>query len=102
MPLPNDEWSKGKCGFKGLQYMALEIPSILSPVGVNSEIITHGINGYLASTQAEWEHYLTILIQDAELRKRIGIAGRKTIENYYSIESQKQRYISIFRNLLPK
>jgi len=102
MPLPNDEWSKGKCGFKGLQYMALEIPSILSPVGVNSEIITHGINGYLASTQAEWEHYLTILIQDAALRKRIGIAGRKTIENYYSIESQKQRYISIFRNLLPK
>lgn len=102
MPLPNDEWSKGKCGFKGLQYMSLEIPSILSPVGVNTEIIEHGVNGYLASTEHEWEHYISMLIDNADLRKTIGKASRKTIEERFSIDSQKDAYVSIFTNLLHK
>lgn len=100
MPLPNDEWSKGKCGFKGLQYMSLEIPSILSPVGVNTEIISHGTNGFLAETEQEWEQCLTALIEDEELRKIFGKAGRKTIEDRFSIHSQKDRYLSIFRNCI--
>ena len=61
MPLPDDEWAKGKCGFKGLQYMSLEIPAILSPVGVNSEIIQDGVNGYLASTKEEWIEKISML-----------------------------------------
>jgi len=100
MPLPNDEWSKGKCGFKGLQYMALGKATVMSPVGVNNEIIQHGINGYLASTQAEWEEILTRLIESPDERKRIGLQGRKTVEERFSYQSQKDKYVAIFNNLL--
>lgn len=97
MPLPNDEWSKGKCGFKGLQYMAMEIPCIMSAVGVNTEIITHGVNGFLAHNNQEWEMLLTQLIENSELRKTLGAEGRKTIEERYSINSQKERYVELIR-----
>lgn len=100
MPLPDDEWSKGKCGFKGLQYMALEIPAIMSPVGVNSEIIEHGVNGFLASTDEEWEMYLSQLIEDAPLREKIGKEGRKTVVEKYSVDSQKEMYVTLFHELL--
>lgn len=96
MPLPNDEWAKGKCGFKGLQYMALEIPTIMSPVGVNVEIITDGVNGFLAETHEEWFTKLGSLIEKNDLRKTIGMNGRKTVVDKYSIEANKQRYIEIF------
>ncbi len=86
MPLPDDEYSKGKCGFKLLQYMALGIPSVASPVGVNSRIITDGENGFLAMTNEEWEENLEILISNKSLRKAIGINGRKTVEDDYSLE----------------
>ncbi|MDR0941645.1 MAG: glycosyltransferase family 4 protein [Bacteroidales bacterium] len=99
MPLPNDEWSKGKCGFKGLQYMAMEIPCIMSAVGVNTEIIEHGVNGFLAHNDEEWEYYLTLLIKNGELRKVIGKRGRKTVEERYSIDSQKEKYVRIFNEL---
>ncbi|MDR1761072.1 MAG: glycosyltransferase, partial [Bacteroidales bacterium] len=99
MPLPNDEWSRGKCGFKGLQYMAMEIPCIMSAVGVNTEIIEHGVNGFLAHNNDEWEEYLTLLIDNSELRKTIGKQGRKTVEERYSIDSQKEKYVGIFNEL---
>ena len=97
MPLPNNEWSKGKCGFKGLQYMAMEIPCIMSAVGVNTEIIEHGVNGFLAHNDEEWKKYLTLLIDNSELRTTIGKQGRKTVEEKYSINSQKEGYLEIFR-----
>jgi glycosyltransferase involved in cell wall biosynthesis len=100
MPLPNDEWSRGKCGFKGLQYMALGKATVMSPVGVNTEIIQHGINGYLASTQAEWEDILSKLIENPNERKEIGLKGRETVEEKFSNHSQKDRYLAIFNNLL--
>lgn len=99
MPLPDDKWANGKCGLKGLQYMALEIPTIMSPVGVNSEIIQNGVNGFLASTEEEWLDKLTQLIESKELRQRIGKAGRKTVEEKYSIESQKNNYLKLFKEL---
>ncbi|WP_462280495.1 glycosyltransferase family 4 protein [Salinivirga cyanobacteriivorans] len=96
MPLPDDEWSRGKCGFKGLQYMSVGIPAVMSPVGVNTEIIEHGVNGYLAANDQEWAHTLKQLIDNAVLRKEIGAAGRATIVNRYSIDANKEKYLRLF------
>jgi glycosyltransferase involved in cell wall biosynthesis len=100
MPLPNDEWAKGKCGLKGLSYMALEIPSVMSPVGVNTEIIKHGQNGYLATTTDEWVDAISLLVESQELRKRVGAEARKTVVEKYSTRSQEQLYLDLFTSLI--
>lgn len=102
MPLPDDEWAKGKCGLKGLQYMALGIPTIMSPVGVNTEIIQNGENGMLASTTEEWISCLEQLIENAELRKKIGKQARKTVVEKYSVLSQRDNYVKYFNEVLKK
>lgn len=89
MPLPDDRWSCGKCGFKGIQYMALSIATVMSPVGVNTDIIEHGVNGFLASTDSEWIDCLSQLIESLELRQRLGKAARETIVERYSVRSQE-------------
>src|SRR5581483_3381984 len=99
MPLPDDRWSKGKCGLKALQYMALGIPTICSPVGVNSEIIRDGENGMLAATEDEWVEKLSQLLCSAELRERIGRTGRATVEAGYSAISQAPRVLRIFESV---
>lgn len=100
MPLPDTEWAKGKCGLKALQYMALEKPCVMSPVGVNTEIIDDGIHGFLATSTQEWVEKLSRLIDDQELRSRIGVAARNRVEERYSVNSQKNRYLELFRKLL--
>lgn len=100
MPLPNDEWVKGKCGLKGLSYMALEIPTVMSAVGVNTEIITDGENGFLATTETDWVNKLSLLIDSFELRKKLGINGRKTVEEKYSVAAQKNNYLLCLNSLL--
>ncbi|HEV7334084.1 MAG TPA: glycosyltransferase family 4 protein [Flavisolibacter sp.] len=96
MPLEKDAWSEGKCGFKIIQYMALGIPALASPVGVNKEIIDHGINGYLCETEEEWECYLTELLFDCEKRKSFGGHGRKKIEARYSVAANAATFLSLF------
>lgn len=100
MPLPDDDWARGKCGFKGLQYMAVGIPSVMSPVGVNTEIINDGVNGFLASGSNEWIQKLSLLIESAELRKKVGAEGRKTVVERFSYEAWKDKYIQYFNELL--
>lgn len=100
MPLPNDEWVKGKCGLKGLSYMALEVPTIMSDVGVNSQIIEDGKNGLLASSEEQWIEKISQLIESFELRKKLGKEGRNTVIERYSMESQKATYIESFNELL--
>jgi glycosyltransferase involved in cell wall biosynthesis len=100
MPLPNDEWSNGKCGLKGLQYMALEIPTIMSPVGVNTEIIQDGINGFIADEENEWIAKIVQLIESKELRTKMGKAGRRTVVENYSVDSTKEKYLDQLRRLL--
>jgi glycosyltransferase involved in cell wall biosynthesis len=86
MPLDDTPWSRGKCGFKLIQYMAAGIPCIASPIGVNTEIIEHGVNGFLASTPAEWITAFQTLIDNPDLRKQMGIAGRKKVEREYCLQ----------------
>jgi glycosyltransferase involved in cell wall biosynthesis len=99
MPLPDDEWTKGKCGFKGLQYMAMGVPAVMSAVGVNTEIIQHGENGFLALNDEEWFEILCQLIDSTELRKTIGGAGRKTVLEKYSVTANKHKYLSLLNSL---
>ena len=96
MPLPHDEWAEGKCGFKLIQYLSLGIPAAASPVGVNKKIIDDGVNGFLCSTEEEWYAAIEKLILDAELRKRMGIEGRKKITNEYSLHSNAGNFLSLF------
>jgi glycosyltransferase involved in cell wall biosynthesis len=100
MPLPDDEWSKGKCGLKALQYMALGIPTVCSPVGVNSTIIQDGENGFLADGKDEWIEKLKRLLHSAELRRKLGAAGRETVEKGYSAKSQAPRVLEVFRSVV--
>lgn len=95
MPLPDDAWSKGKCGLKALQFMALGVPTICSPVGVNTDIIQDNANGLLASTEDEWVAKLRQLLHSADLRQRLGRAGRATVEEKYSARAIAPKFYDV-------
>lgn len=97
MPLTDDPWSEGKCGFKLIQYMALGIPAVASPVGVNKVIIEDGKNGFIAAYNAAWKEWLEKLIRDEPLRSSMGQNGRTKIVAEYSLASQKQPFLNLFR-----
>lgn len=83
MPLPDDEWVRGKCGFKLLQYMAMGIPGVSSRLGVNPEIVEEGVDGFLAGEPEEWVEKLSRLIEDSNLRREMGKRAReKAVEKY--------------------
>jgi glycosyltransferase involved in cell wall biosynthesis len=86
MPLPDDEWTRGKGGYKILQYMAAGIPSVASPVGINSELVRDGETGFLASSPQEWRDRLEKLVKDAGLRRAMGANARRAAEEKYSFE----------------
>lgn len=93
MPLPDDPWARGKCGLKALQFMALELPVVTAPVGVNSEIIQDGSNGFLASSEDEWLERLSALVESADRRRAMGSAARETVVSRYSVASQRETYL---------
>ena len=96
MPLYDDEISKGKCGFKAIQYMSLGIPAAVSPVGVNTEIVSDGINGFICTTQDEWLTKLEQLLNNEQLRQQMSIAARKKIENSYSVKATSEAFLNLF------
>lgn len=99
MPLTDNEWTRGKCAFKQLQYMALGLSTVASPVGANVDVIRDGVNGFLAESTDEWVEKLGRLIQDAGLRKRIGQAGRSTVERDYSVESAMPKIVAVLNRV---
>jgi glycosyltransferase involved in cell wall biosynthesis len=99
MPLPDEPFTRGKCAMKALQYMALGIPAVASPVGVNGDILRHGENGFLASTEDEWVQVLAPLLRDAKMRREVGQAGRRTVEEEFSSTVQAPRVAEMFRSL---
>jgi glycosyltransferase involved in cell wall biosynthesis len=98
MPLKADIWAEGKCGFKGLQYMALGITAIMSPIGVNTSIIQDEENGFLAQTPQEWKDKLTKLLHNSTLRKEIGLNGYKTIQERYSVTAVGPKFLQLFHD----
>lgn len=100
MPLYDDDWSRGKCGFKLLLFMSLGVPVVASAVGVNRQIIQDGINGYLASSEEEWIEKLLMLIGDPERRRRIGESGRKTVEQQYSYGATIPELLRVFSQVM--
>lgn len=86
MPLVDEPFERGKCGYKLIQYMACGLPVVASPVGVNCQIVEHGVNGFLAETPQQWEQALQTLLADADLRQRMGQAGRQKVEQQYCIQ----------------
>jgi glycosyltransferase involved in cell wall biosynthesis len=99
MPLWDSVWTRGKCGYKILQYMAAGIPPVASAVGANIDIITHGLNGFLARTDEEWVNSIASLIDDSALRERVALSGRELVEKNYSLESFTGGYIKLFQAL---
>jgi hypothetical protein len=97
MPLTDDPWSRGKCGYKLVQYMACGLPVVAAPVGVNTEMVRHGENGFLASTEREWREALEGLVRDRDLRRHMGAAGRERALREYSLISQAPRVADIMR-----
>ena len=100
MPLPDDEWTRGKCGLKLLQYMAAGRASVASPVGVNSRIIADGRNGFLAANDEDWHRKLKELRENAVLRRRIGAEARLTVAKYYSLEEWGPKVAGLYRSVL--
>ncbi|MBI4489150.1 MAG: glycosyltransferase [Deltaproteobacteria bacterium] len=99
MPLPDDEWSRGKCELKALQYMAVGVPVVASPVGVNSQIIEDGKNGFLAASETGWVEKLSLLLSDEDLRRRFAKEGRRTVEERYSAKVHAPRVLEILEQV---
>jgi glycosyltransferase involved in cell wall biosynthesis len=100
MPLPDDNFTRGKGGYKLLQYMAMGLPVVASPVEINCELVDDGKNGFLADTSNEWVQCLSRLVEDVDLRQRMGQAGRKKMEQDYSLQISSQRLIEILQSFV--
>lgn len=95
MPLTEDLWTKGKGGYKLLQYMAAGIPAVATPIGINCEIIEHGYNGFLAKDLNEWFENLAELIEKPKMRKKMGARARETVTSKFSIEKNAIKLIKV-------
>lgn len=97
MPLPDDDWAEGKCGFKLVQYMAVARPVVATPIGINQQLVQPGINGYLASTAEGWQAALLDLIQHPALAEKQGLAGRHQVAQHYSLAVAAPQVAQILR-----
>lgn len=99
-PLPDEPWVYGKSGLKALQYMALGIPTIATAIGANYRIINDGENGFLVKGDEEWKTNILRLSRDKQLREQIGKQGRKDVENKFSLNANKDKYVNILIKMI--
>ena len=97
--VPDDPWSRGKCALKLLQYHAAGLPVVANPVGVQAEIVRPGDNGFLATTPEEWIRSIRTLVNDADLRKRLGTAGREQVRTAYSVDVGAAQWLALLEQL---
>lgn len=100
-PIPANEWSLGKSSLKALTYMSVAIPFVATAYGTNYRIMQEGVQGYMASDEKEWIGKLIKLIDDANLRRQMGLAGRKTVEELFSVKANFPKYLQAFKNVIP-
>jgi glycosyltransferase involved in cell wall biosynthesis len=98
--MPDDLWSRGKCGLKVLQYMAAGLPVVANPVGVHVEMVRHGETGFLARTEQEWHGAVATLAADPGLRRRMGLAGRRRLEGEYGVAVGARRWLRLLEELV--
>jgi len=99
MPLNDDLWSRGKCGLKIIQYLSVGVPVVCTPVGINSDIVQDGENGFWATTHQEWVDRLSILIQNPEIRYQMGLKGIETVEREYSLAVTSEKFFHVLQSL---
>ena len=99
MPLDDTPWTRAKCAFKALQYMALGIPPVVSPVGMNSEIVVDGDNGFVAANPEEWVRSIDTLLSDNAMANRLAGAARKTVESRFSLTVTSRRLVALLEGL---
>ena len=97
--VPDDPWSRGKCGLKILQYQAAGLPVVANPVGVQTEFVRPGETGFLATSPAEWVDAVHQLAVDADLRRRLGSAGRRQVETNYSVAAGAMKWVAALDQL---
>lgn len=102
MPLPDNKWTRGKGGYKLLQYMACGVPAVASPVEINKEIISNGVDGFLANNTKEWVEKMSTLIKDPGLREKMGNLAREKIEDNYSLITASEKLLKIFQAVLAR
>ena len=100
MPIADDRWTRGKGGYKLLQYMSCGLPVVTSPVGINRRLVEDGSNGFLADDPEEWEERLAQLIEQPDLRREMGRRGRACVETTYALAVQRERLLDMFRDLV--
>lgn len=102
MPLLNTPWELGKCGYKLIQYMASGLPVVASRIGVNSQIVISGVNGYLVDSPSGWTKSLGELLDDKGMRIKMGLAGRKAVEREFNIQKQGPAFVHLVRSIAIK
>lgn len=99
MPLPDEPWAQGKCAMKAIQYMGVGIPAVVSPVGMNRDVVTSGESGFLPVSEDEWVEALERILEDADLRRRLGREGRRQVETRFSAQAQAPRVAALLREV---
>jgi hypothetical protein len=97
-PLPDNDWTRGKCGYKALAYMASGAVPVVSPVGVNAQIVEHGVRGFHAKSDDEWVEAIDRLLGEPEVRTQMAVRGRSYVEANFSVRALQGAFVAALRD----